>query len=140
MNDDHVDDRKLRELARHLGAAPAERLDVEQVAAAVVRRLREQPHREPSPWWVQPAWLRAAAVLVLMLGVGLVAREWLAPPHPSHYVAEELDDLSTDQLREVLGTLDQTLDDDESSESLEDLNDFTTEQLQTLLRTLEGES
>jgi len=139
MNDDHMDDTKLRELARHLGAAPAERLDVERVAQAVVRRLQEQPNREPSPWWVQPAWLRAAAVLVLMLAAGLMAREWLATPHPSHYVAEELEDLSTDQLRDVLGNLDQTLDDGSLPESLDDLNDLTTEQLRALLRTLEGE-
>ena len=142
MTDDRLEDGKLRELARRLGAAPAQRLDVERVAQAVVERLRTEPAHEaraPSPWWVQPGWMRAAAAVVLMLGVGLVARARLPLPgsHPTHYVAEELDDLTADELRDVLGTLDQTLDGTAPVRSDEDLTDMTTEQLQALLQSLE---
>lgn len=142
MSDDRMDDERLHEIARRLGAGAAERLDVERVAARVVERLRTEPPagRPPSPWWVQPGWMRAAAVVVVMLGGGLLAREWLpaGSPHPAHFVADDLSDLSADQLREVLGSLDQALDDATVEPSDDDLNDLTTEQLETLLRSLEG--
>ena len=142
MNDHRMDEARLEGLARRLGAEAAERLDVERVAAAVVARLRSEPllSRTPSPWWIQPAWQRAAAVVVLMLGAAVVARAWrpIGSAHPAHYVAEDLEGLSTDQLREVLGTLDQTLDEATPEQSEDELNDLTTEQLQALLRSLEG--
>jgi hypothetical protein len=143
MTEDRMDDAKLEELARRLGAGPAERLNVERLAGAVVERLRNEPtveRRGPSPWWMQPRWLRAAAVVVLMVGVGLVVRGLIhsGSRHQARYIAEELEDLSTGQLREVLGTLDETLQAASPPSSEDDLNDLTTEQLQALLRSLEG--
>jgi len=143
MIDDRMDDAKLEALARRLGVGAAERLDIERVAGAVVERLRNEPkveRRGPSPWWLQPRWLRAAAVVVLMVGVGLVVRglRHSGSRHTAHYIAEELQDLSSGQLREVLGTLDETLEAASPPSSEDDLNDLTTEQLQALLRSLEG--
>ena len=143
MIDDRMDDAKLEELARRLGVGAAERLNVERVAGAVVERLRSEPKIErpgPSPWWMQPGWLRAAAVVVLMVGVGLVMGERIqnGSRHAAHYIAEELQDLSTSQLREVLVTLDETLEAASPPATEDDLNDLTTEQLQALLRSLEG--
>ncbi len=143
MTDDQMDDAKLEELARRLGAGAAERLNVERVAGAVVERLRSEPEVErhgPSPWWKQPKWLRAAAIVVLMVGVSVVVREILEREsrHQAHYIAEDLQDLSANQLREVLSTLDETLQAATPPSSEDDLNDLTTEQLQALLRSLEG--
>ena len=73
MNDHETQDERLHELARRLGVRAAERLDVERTAAAVVRRLREQPAATPA-WWVRPAWLRLAAAVVLLLGGAVVYR------------------------------------------------------------------
>jgi hypothetical protein len=61
MTDDRMDDAKLEELARRLGAGAAARMNVERVAEAVVERLRTDPKHErrgPSPWWIGPVWLR----------------------------------------------------------------------------------
>jgi ParB-like chromosome segregation protein Spo0J len=143
MTDDRMDDARVEELARRLGAGAAERLNVERLAGAVVERLRNEPkveRRGPSPWWMQPKWLRAAAVVVLMVGVGLLVRGRMqsGSRHTARYIAEELRDLSTSQLREVLVTLDETLEAASPSSSDDDLNDLTTEQLQAVLRSLEG--
>ncbi len=142
MSDEQLQDDELRRLAQRLGTSAAERLDVERTANGVVQRLRAEPSeaRSASPWWSQPGWLRAAAVVVVMVGAGVVLRGRNGQPlHPPHYVADDLRDLSTDQLREVLGTLDQTLSAPSSIEpSEDDVNDLTTEQLQRLLQSLEG--
>ena len=143
MTDDRMDDAKLEQLARRLGAGPAERLNVERVAGVVVERLRRPPEVErhgPLSWWMQPKWLRAAAIVVLMVGVGVVVRQLLegGSGHEAHYIAEDLQDLSANQLREVLSTLDETLQASTPPSSEDDWNDLTTEQLQDLLRSLEG--
>ncbi len=139
MSQDENRDIELERLAQRLGARAAERLDVERTAAVVVARLRTE-RAKPRPWWSQPGWMRAAAVVVLMIGAGLVVRaRFLSQRTPlGHYVREELQDLSTDQLREVLGNLDRTLNDATSEPAGEDLNDLTTEQLRVLLQSLEG--
>lgn len=130
---------ELERLARRLGTRAAARLDVEHTAAAVVARLRTERTRQ-RPWWLQSGWLRAAAVALLVVGAGLVMRQrFLTHAAPAdHYVREELQDLSTDQLREVLGSLDRTLTEAPVDPADEGLNDLTTEQLRVLLRSLEG--
>jgi hypothetical protein len=139
MTHDEERDLELERLAGGLGMKAAERLDVERTAAAVVERLRAD-RMARRPWYVQPTWLRAAALIVLMVGAGLVVRGHLFPGRtPSgHYVREELQDLSADQLREVLGSLDQTLNDATIEPADDDFSDLTTEQLQALLQSLEG--
>src|SRR5437764_8466737 len=68
VNDDAMlQDAKLRELAHRLGAAAAERLDVERTAGAVVERPRTERRSEPLTW-VQPAWRRSAALAILLHG------------------------------------------------------------------------
>src|SRR5207247_3705514 len=76
MNDDAtLQDDKLQEVARRLGARAAERLDVEGTAQAVVARLRTEPRAEIRVLgWIRPAWLRIAAMLVLVVGAGAVVR------------------------------------------------------------------
>ena len=139
MNQDEDRDVELERLAQRLGSRAAERLDVEGTAAAVVARLRTERAGQ-RPRWMQSGWLRAAAVLLLVVGAGLVVRQRFlthrAPP--DHYVREELQDLSTDQLREVLGSLDRTLTEATVEPAGDDLNDLTTEQLRVLLQSLEG--
>ena len=142
MNDEHFQDAELRQAAQRLGVRAAERLDTERIAAAVVGRLRAEPASRPQrPWWVQPAWLRAAAAVVLVIGAGIVVRAWRAQsagPHPAPYVTDDLQDLSADQLRQVLGSIDHTLSEPIVEPSDDDLNDLTTEELQALLRSMEG--
>jgi hypothetical protein len=139
MIQDEDRDVELERLAQRLGARAAERLDVERTAAAVVARLRAERARQ-RPWWSQPAWLRAAAVIVLMAGVGLVVRARLMthPAPAGYFVREDLQDLSADQLREILGSLDETLNDATIQPASDDFGDLTTEQLQALLQSLEG--
>ena len=108
MNDDAtVHDAKLREVARRLGARAAERLDVERTAQAVVGRLRTDPRAEVRVLgWIRPGWLRIAALLVMVVGAGVVAVNvripGVMPPVPSATAAGELSELSGDELREVL--------------------------------------
>lgn len=139
MTHDEERDLELERLAARLGMKAAERLDLERTAAAVVEQLRAD-RMARRPWYVQPTWLRAAALVVLMIGAGLVVRGHLfTGQRPSgHYVREELQDLSADQLREVLGSLDQTLNDATIEPADDDFSDLTTEQLQALLQSLEG--
>lgn len=139
MNQDEDRDVELERLARRLGSRAAGRLDVEGTAAAVVARLRTERARQRR-WWMQSGWLRAAAVLLLLVGAGLVVRQrFLTRRAPAdHYVREELQGLSTDQLREVLGSLDRTLTEATIEPADDDLNDLTTEQLRVLLQSLEG--
>jgi hypothetical protein len=139
MTHEEERDVELERLAGRLGVGAAERLDVEHTAAAVVARLRAEG-RARRFRWVQPAWLRAAALVALMVGAGLVVRSRLLPHRATadHYVREELQDLSTDQLRAVLGSLDQTLNDSTIEPADDDFGDLTTEQLRTLLQSLEG--
>jgi hypothetical protein len=130
-------DSDLRSRAQRLGARAAERLDVERTAAAVVRRLREEPIAAPA-WWRRPAMLRLAAAFVIVAGGGLLARSTFQTTHPAHYVVEDLRGLSADELRDVLNTLDQTLDLDSTATTGEGLDDLNADQLRAVLRSLEG--
>ena len=139
MNEDQLQDAKLRELAQRLGAGAAERLDVEAAARAVVERLRAEP--QARRWtWIHPAWLRIAAALVVMIGAGLVSRSLIhtSARYPGHYVVEDLKDLSADELQQLLGSLDRTLDLDVPPVPDAGLEGMDAQQLQTVLRSLEG--
>jgi hypothetical protein len=134
---EHEHDSELRSLAQGLGARAAERLDVERTAAAVVRRLREEPVAPPA-WWRRPAMLRLAAAFVILAGGGLLARSAFQTTHPAHYVVEDLRGLSADDLRDVLNTLDQTLDLDSTATPGDGLDGLNADQLRAVLRSLEG--
>src|SRR5258708_40046236 len=113
---DGVHDEALRQVARRLGAEAADRLDVERTAQTVVARLRagDAPARSPIHW-MQPAWMRAAAGVVLIVGAGLLIYWRLYhPPEigvPPVMVASagELENFTSGQLRDVLNGLDNTV-------------------------------
>jgi hypothetical protein len=138
-----VTEQELEKLAQQLGAGAAERLDVEQTAQAVVRRLRAEPRVTGSPWRASGAvWAKIAAALVLLVGAGLVT-ERLITPVPGTALVEPaiagLSDLSTDQLKDLLQMLDQPSERMAPVLSQEaGLDDLTAPQLVELLRSLEG--
>lgn len=140
MNED-----RLNQLARRLGANAAERLDVEATARQVVQRLREQPARRGGIW-IQQTWVRIAATVVILVG-GAMAVSRLAPwrrpgvgPAHAHLVADDLRDLSAEELRDVLMSFDEIVASDSVvvPESGTDLNELDTQQLRALLRSPEG--
>ncbi len=136
--EDELQDGRLRELAARLGAAAADRLDVERTARVVLERLRAEP--EQRRWqWTQPTWLRVAAAMAVLVGAGVVVREVLRDRGAAaHYVVEELTDLSPDQLSEVLASLDHTLDLSGQAATSEDIEELDAEQLGDVLQMLDG--
>lgn len=132
-----MNDHEMEQLAQQLGKRAAERLDVEATARAVVERLREQPARRFG--WTPPEWLRVAAVVALLLGVGVTLDRVIAPSIPvaASYGLEDLQELTTAELEQMLATLDQTLSADEADVPDSNLDELTPEQLQSLLRSLE---
>jgi hypothetical protein len=134
------EDAKLHEQARWLGAAAADRLDVDRIAALVVERLRSEPARTVGLTWIQPAWLRIAAAMLVLVSGGLVLRQVWSPTttHGAHFVTDDLTDLTADQLRDVLNTLDETLDLGSTTLPEADLEDLDAQQLRAVLRSLEG--
>ncbi len=144
MNEHDMQDERLQALARRLGAGAAERLDVERTAAAVVRRLREPAPATPT-WWLRPTWLRVAAAVVLVLGAGVVYRGTArhAVPAVAWPPDEGLRDLTSDQLRVLLHSLDQPILPVLEEEGLvptqeTGLEDLSSTQLRELLNSLEG--
>jgi hypothetical protein len=138
-------DATLHELAGRIGQRAAERLDVEATARAVIEQLRRE--RRAARWsWMQPAWLRIAAAVVVLLGGALAVRAVIrggtagegAGHDVAHFVTDDLSDLSTEQLAEVLRTLDQTLDLGGTTLPEAGLEDLDAQQLRAVLRSLEG--
>ena len=134
------EDAKLHEAARRLGTAAADKLDVDRMAAAVVQQLRIDSPSGARPSWIQPAWLRIAAAVLVLVGGGLAVRQMGGPTtaHGAHFVTDDLTDLSIDQLQDVLNTLDETLDLGSTTLPEVDLEDLDAQQLQAVLRSLEG--
>lgn len=147
MKQDHenLHDERLKQLAQHLGAGAADRLDVDRMAASVVARLRSEGVREARQpvWWKQVTWMRAAAVLVVVVSGALVMRHTFSSRSPTGATqpatvppSGDLSDLSPGQLQDVLTALDEPV---EVTPGLGDagLDDLSEPQLQSLLRTLE---
>jgi len=139
-----MNDERLENLAKRLGSEAAARLDVEATARKVVAQLRAQPVRRTT--WVQTTWLRIAAGLVIVVGGGVVASR-LTPvhrpgisAHTAHFVADDLTDLSADELRDVLATFDEIISSDSVAvpEGSTDLHELDAQQLRVVLRSLEG--
>lgn len=135
-------EKHLEQLAKRLGAEAAERLDVEATARQVLQRLREQPPRRMV--WIQETWLRVAAAVVIVVG-GAFALSSVWPNgdsgnHIAHFVADDLNDLSADELEAVLTSFDDliTVDSVAVPESNDDLRELDAQQLRQVLRSLEG--
>ncbi|HXJ30155.1 MAG TPA: hypothetical protein VNG35_05925 [Gemmatimonadales bacterium] len=150
---DGVHDEALRQVARRLGAGAADRLDVEQTAQAVVARLRagDAPARPPIRW-TQPAWMRAAAGVVLIIGAGLLVYWRLRHPAPETVAAPsvvvasidpdlavtEFPEFTSGQLRDVLNGLDSTVEITPTVHAGEaGVEDLSEPQLQSLLKAME---
>jgi hypothetical protein len=130
MNDD-----QLMQAAQQLGARAAERLDVDQAARKVVERLREQPARRPI--WVRATWLRIAAAVVILVGGVITLRQIRpggTPDDVTHFIADDLRDLSTDELRTLLTSFDQIIGESVVPDSTSDLQELDAQQLRELLR------
>jgi hypothetical protein len=140
--DDTSHDGTLHEMAQRLGEKAAEQLDVERIARNVVERLRERPARQTV--WIHKHWLRIAAAVVIVIGGAFAAREvWQngnSGEHAAHFVADDLNDLSTDELRTVLASFDEIVTNDSVAvpESSNDLRELDAQQLRAVLRSLEG--
>src|SRR3989442_10344080 len=114
---DDLHDEQLRLVAQPLGAAAADRLDVEQTTAAVLARLRtgRTPARPVPLLKTRRAWLAAAAVVALVIGTVVLARHALTSHVP--VVVDtmsvpttspgDLANLTPAQLRDVLAALDE---------------------------------
>ena len=146
MNSHELPDAKLQEIAQRLGARAAERLDVERTAEAVVARLRTEPRAEVRVLgWIQPAWLRIAAVLLLLVGAGVVALNvrgpqlTTSPLLPPASAGGELSELSGNELRIVLAALEEP-GAERQGVSPQDvgLEDLSALELRALLESLEG--
>lgn len=131
-----MNEHELERLAQQLGTAAAERLDVEATARTVIARLRQPAEEKKRVTWIRPEWLRVAAALAILLGAGVVLQNIGERVMPSHFVLEDLSDLSSAELTVILSDLDHTLDTD-STEAPLDLERLTPTQLQALLRSLE---
>jgi len=140
MKPHEIEDPKLQELARKLGAQAAERLDVERMAQAVLAGLRQPARQRTWLVWTQVAWVRAAATVVLLVGIGVVVQPrsepvrgaWEDPP------AGAVQDLSADQLTRVLDELNQPVDVTVPASEDAGLEDLSEPQLRALLQSLEG--
>lgn len=136
------DDAELRAVAQRLGARAESRLDVEATAQRVLQALREQPVSRPR--WVPAPWLRIAAAIVLVLGGALVMREvWpgsTSTDHATHLVADDLRDLSADELRDVLASFDDVMEQGSPTTPNGDagFEQLDAQQLRAVLRSLEG--
>jgi hypothetical protein len=109
-------------------------------ARKVVERLREQPVRRAA--WIHPAWVRIAAAVVILLGSAIAVRQvhrgGQSAQHVAHFVADDLNDLSIDELRDVLTSIDVTTDSVAVPEDSTDLRALDARQLRAMLRDLEG--
>lgn len=129
-----MNEEKLIEAARQLGARAAERIDVEATARAVVERLRAQPVRRTT--WVRTTWLRVAAALAIVVGGGFVVKSLVPSPQSAvpSLIADDLRDLSTDELRSLLTSFDQIIEESAVPDSTADLPELDAQQLRQLLR------
>jgi len=132
----------LHELAQRLGSSAAERLDVEAMQHRVLAALRETPVRRRT--WIEEHLLRIAAAVVILVGGGLAVRQILprhqdvASGHTSHLVADDLSDLSTAELQDVLDHFDDMVGANTVVPDSSDLHQLDAQQLRTMLRSLEG--
>ncbi len=144
---DELHDQELRRVAQRLGAAAAERLNVDRTAQAVLARLQagDAPLRSPIRW-IQPAWMRAAAVVVLIFGAGLLTYRIIHPTAQSSGrdstiavpAAGELAGFTSGQLQDVLAGLNEPIEVTPAVHAGEaGVEDLSKSQLQSLLQAME---
>src|SRR2546430_7410934 len=133
----------MSDSAKRVGAGPGARLDVDATARRVVERLREQPARRST--WIRVQWLRiAAALVVVMGGAYAVYQVWPTREnagHAAHFVADDLNGLSTNELQDVLDRFDEMISGSGTAAPVEgsgDLRELDPQQLKRVLRSLEG--
>ncbi|UCG85544.1 MAG: hypothetical protein JSW71_16645 [Gemmatimonadota bacterium] len=133
-----IDERQIERMARQLGAGAADRIDVEQTARAVMRRVKQ--HAEAPVWWRRVPVLQtvaSAAVIVLVAGVLLIGRFGGGTSETAETMAlAELQELSTDELAEVFDSL--LVEAPVYEFSTVGLQDLNEEQLHELLELMEG--
>ena len=124
-------------MAAKRGAGAAENLFVLATARRVVERLREQPAHRGGPIWIQTTWLRIAAAVVILVGGAVTLRQiWPggSNDHVTHFIADDLGGLSTDELRTLLTSFDQIIGESAVPDSTSDLQELDAQQLRELLR------
>jgi hypothetical protein len=136
------DDAKLENLAKRLGTAAAQRLDIEATTRKVLAGLRETPVRRRT--WIEVHALRIAAAIVLLVGGSLVVSRLTPGPrpgvssHPAHLIADDLGDLTNDELQAVLNQFDELIDSNRGVSDSSDLRELDARELREVLRSLEG--
>lgn len=144
-----MEEKELERLARRLGDGAAARLDVERTAERVLARLRERSPeddkvvalpsgRAPAVGFRMPGWLKVAALVVLLVGGGLIGRAaWKGGGSEGvTAVPYELAELEVSELEEVLDSLSwETPAHQSVSYAMEDLSN---EELQELLEEMES--
>lgn len=144
---DNLHDEDLRQAVRRLGHAAAERLDVDKTAQAVLARLRagEAPARS-AMHWLQPVWMRAAAVVVVMIGGGLLTYRTIHRTAESPAIdttvavtgTGELSDVPPGELQDVLNGLEEPAEITPAVHAGEaGVEDLSEPQLQSLLKAME---
>jgi len=133
-----MDERQIEQLAKGLGATAAAKLDVEQTARAVLRRVKEKP--VAVKWWRRmPVLQSAAAAAVVLLAAGVLVIGQLANSGDEVAVLPaftELHALSDDELVQVYDSL--TADAPVYELSAANLQDLNEGQLEELLARMEG--
>jgi len=98
-----IDDRELEQAARRLGEPAAARVDARRTGQAVIERLRMA---RAAPWWAGPGWLRAAALVILGVGIAVYVRSgYRDGPRIAAAPPVELQHLSEDELNQVMDSL-----------------------------------
>ncbi len=132
-----VNDRQLEDLAKHLGDEAGARLDVNEVAGAVVERLRVE--REEVVWWRRqiPVLGAVAAAAVMVLAIGVLAGNSEGPNGNAldfSPTSVELQALSVDELEEVFDSL--SFEAPVFELAAASLEDMSVGQLEELLQTM----
>jgi len=145
LNSHEWPDAKMQEVAQRLGARAAQRLDVERTAQAVVARLRTEPRAAVRGLGGMRPWVRIAAALVTVVAAGVIVRsirlDHTTTTALTTAAGAELNDLSADQLRQLLqavGGGQPSVEQETVSSQDVGLEDLSARELQALLQSMEG--